>query len=196
MQARSCGLCHFFDGTLPGLGEGFRTVVVMHRRTALTVTGAIALTLAAGSAAMAANLGILHGGDGVDVGDLSPVGNSSDVSTPATTDDTTPATAGTVPATTDTVPDVTAPATTPDTTAGTTPNTAGTTPGRVDDHGGDDGADHSGPGRGGDTDDDHRGSGRSGDDDDDRHDDDDGDDGDDGDDRGHGGGDDGHDDDD
>ena len=67
-----------------GLGAGLRTVAVMHRRTALTVTGAIALTLAAGSAAMAANLGILDRDNGVDVGDLSPVGSSSSISTPVT----------------------------------------------------------------------------------------------------------------
>ena len=62
----------------------------MHRRTALTVTGALALTLAAGSAAMAANLGILDRGSGVDVGDLSPVDSTTQISTPGTTDDSIP----------------------------------------------------------------------------------------------------------
>ena len=95
----------------------------MHRRAALTITGAIALTTAAGSAAMAANLGILDADTGVDVGDLSPVGSSSSVSTPVTFDDH---------------------------GDDDTPNTVGTTPNTVDDHGGD--TDHSGPGRDGDTD--------------------------------------------
>ena len=154
-----------------GLGAGLRTVAVMHRRTALTVTGAIALTLAAGSAAMAADLGILDSDNGVDVGDLSPVGSSSSISTPVTVDDdgtdiTTPgSTPGTAPGTQGTTPgtvddrgtDVTSPNT------GTTPNTVGTTtPNTIDDHGGDD--DHSGPGRDGDDSDDNSGSGHGGDD--------------------------------
>jgi hypothetical protein len=127
----------------------------MHRRAALTITGAVALTIAAGSAAMAANLGILDADNGVDVGDLSPVGSSSSVSTPVTFDDhgtdittpgavddhgndDTPNTVGTTPGTVDDHGD------------DDTPNTVGTTPNTVDDHGGD--TDHSGPGRDGDTD--------------------------------------------
>jgi hypothetical protein len=74
----------------------------MHRRTALTVTGALALTLAAGSAAMAANLGILDRGSGVNVGDLSPVDNTTQVSTPGTTDDSIPGVTSSVPGTTPT----------------------------------------------------------------------------------------------
>ena len=83
----------------------------MHRRTALTVTGALALTLAAGSAAMAANLGILDRGSGVNVGDLSPVDNTTQISTPGTTDDSIPGVTSSVP---------------------------GTTPTSIDDHGADD----------------------------------------------------------
>jgi hypothetical protein len=130
----------------------------MQRRTALTVTGAIALTIAAGSAAMAANLGILDRDNGVDVGDLSPVGSSSSVSTPVTVDDSAPATAQTTPSTPVTVDDHGTDITTPGTVGSTTPVT-------VDDHGGDD--DHSGPGRNGSDDgaDDHSGSGHGGDDD-------------------------------
>jgi len=120
----------------------------MHRRAALTITGAIALTIAAGSAAMAANLGILDADNGVDVGDLSPVGSSSSISTPVTFDDhgvdiTTP---GTVD---DHGDDNTTPDTIDDHGDDNTPNTVGTTPATVDDHGGD--TDHSGPGRDGDT---------------------------------------------
>ena len=74
----------------------------MHRRTALTVTGAVALTLAAGSAAMAANLGILDRGSGVNVGDLSPVDNTTQISTPGTTDDSIPGVTSSVPGTTPT----------------------------------------------------------------------------------------------
>jgi hypothetical protein len=153
----------------------------MHRRAALTITGAIALTIAAGSAAMAANLGILDADNGVDVGDLSPVGSSSSVSTPVTVDDhgtdiTTPGTVGsTTPATVDDHGDDNTPntvGTTPNTVddrGDDTPNTVGTTPNTVDDHGGD--TDHSGPGRDGDTDvsrsgrdggDDHSGPGGGG----------------------------------
>lgn len=140
----------------------------MHRRAALTITGAIALTIAAGSAAMAANLGILDADNGVDVGDLSPVGSSSSVSTPVTVDDhgddDTPNTVGTTPNTVDDHGDDRG-----DDRGDDTPNTVGTTPNTVDDHGGD--TDHSGPGRDGDTDvsrsgrdggDDHSGPGGGG----------------------------------
>src|SRR6185436_11907563 len=127
----------------------------MHRRAALTITGAIALTIAAGSAAMAANLGILDADNGVDVGDLSPVGSSSSISTPVTFDDhgvdiTTPGTVDdhgvdiTTPGTVDDHgDDNTTPGTVDDHGDDNTPNTVGTTPATVDDHGGD--TDHSGP---------------------------------------------------
>ena len=136
----------------------------MHRRTALTVTGALALTLAAGSAAMAANLGILDRGSGVNVGDLSPVDNTTQVSTPGTTDDSIPGATSSVPGTTPTSIDdqgaddhggvaghddgLPGDDNNDDgvNTVPTTPGT-GTTPTTIDDHGGD--VDHSGPGRDG-----------------------------------------------
>src|SRR5262245_2406731 len=86
----------------------------MHRRTLITLGGAAALTLAAGSAAMAANLGILDHGSGVDVGDLSPVGSSTSITTPVTAVD------GTV----------------------STPSSGVSVPTSVDDHGVDDPAEH------------------------------------------------------
>jgi hypothetical protein len=146
----------------------------MHRRTALTVTGAVALTLAAGSAAMAANLGILDRGNGVDVGDLSPVGSSSTVSTPATAPDDTSTTVDSTPTSIDDH-GVDGPAgghddgirgdrfdDDPGDDDGPRATTPASTPTTVDDHGGDrDGDDHSGPGRDRD-DDDNRGHGGSG----------------------------------
>ena len=150
----------------------------MHRRTALTVTGALALTLAAGSAAMAANLGILDRGSGVNVGDLSPVDNTTQVSTPGTTDDSIPGVTSSVPGTTPTSIDdqgaddhggvaghddgLPGDADDDDGVVNTVPTTpgTGTTPTTIDDHGGD--VDHSGPGRDGDGSDDHSGPGHGG----------------------------------
>ena len=149
----------------------------MHRRTALTVTGAVALTLAAGSAAMAANLGILDGGNGVNVGDLSPVDNTTQISTPGTTNDTVPGVTSAVPGTTPTSVDdhdvdSTGVAGHDDGIPGDAHGRrrrgehgadgagTGTTPTTIDDHGG--AEDHRGPGRGGDGTDDHRGPGSGG----------------------------------
>jgi hypothetical protein len=155
----------------------------------------VALTLAAGSAAMAANLGILDRGNGVDVGDLSPVGSSTSVSTPATALDNTSTTDATTPTSFDdhgVDNPIEGPANGHDDGIpgdqfddnpgadddGPRATTPGSTPTTIDDHGGDragddnsgpgnGGEDHSGPGRGGSDDDNsgHGGSGHGGDDD-------------------------------
>jgi hypothetical protein len=93
---------------------GLRTVPGMQRRLLLTLGGAAALTLAASLAAMAANLGILDHGSGVDIGDLSPVGSSTSITTPVTAVD------GTV----------------------STPSSGVSLPTSVDDHGVDNPAEH------------------------------------------------------
>jgi hypothetical protein len=136
----------------------------MDRKTALTAAGAIVLTIAAGTSAMAVNLGILDDGSSDRVGDLQ-ISPSSTTTAPASDpSNTEPSTSSTVV--------VTVPTTSvaPVATAPTAPPTQGS-PTTIDDHGGDD--DSSGPGSG--SDDDHsdddssgrgRGRGRGGDDDD------------------------------
>jgi hypothetical protein len=121
------------------------------------------------------NLGILDRGNRVNVGDLSPVDKTTQISTPGTTDDSIPGVTSSVPGTAPTSIDdhgaderagvaghddgIPGDANDDDGVVNTVPASpgTGTTPPTIDEHGGD--VDHSGPGRDGDGSDDHRGPG-------------------------------------